>query len=252
MTDQRPRVLRELGVELERVAAQALHDKPKRPRLSLSGTRAIIALTALAGATTLAIVLISVSFHVSSANHHESQPPALGLDAEFVVLRRPAEPGDRLPPLAVSVVESSRQYLWFGLQLDRSRLIIATRTVKVWLVPGTTQRICLVGGRSAPPNGTTLMCGDRPEEGAIGSVGDTVVGIVPAGSSDPTAAIRDGRATRLTLTDGAFAFHHTPGQLPVNVYFTSPTGTRERFHIAMPPGYPTVASIYSHFRDAPH
>lgn len=244
MTDHRPRVLLELDTELERVAPRALSGaSSERTRRRSPRWRFALSLTALAAAGVFAFIVgFNGRDHV--AGRARLLPAGnLALDAAFVVLRRPARAGDGLPDSELHFFqEHSTAFHIFGLEPARSRRIVVKANVTVWLVPGPRE-LCLVGvvgepiadggsGASYPVGCDTADSAKR--NGMIGTFGDMVAGVLPAGSNHVEAVVRDGRTTAVRLTEGEFAFPYRRQDLPLDVDYVDPTGARQQFYVPPP------------------
>jgi hypothetical protein len=244
-------ILAEFGELLERRAfasdaqpgpdhARAVRSRSRWPhgRVSLSA--------AIAGGCALAVlIVIALIGHRGAVGTHSAQPEPAGLEAAFVVLRRAPEPRDGLPAQELFALSHSHAFHTFGLQPSRSRFLIATDAVTVWLVPGSKQWICLVARiadrRPRQGPGTSIACSSNrgaERQGMIGFEGNTVVGLLPDGSSGHVEVTgRDGPPKKVTLTEGAFAFRYSSSQLPISVYYTGPTGSSDHFLLDFGPAH---------------
>ena len=258
MNEQSPQVLKDLGAELERVARQKLSERPARRRRSTAARGVTAAITTLAVVCGIAAI-VAIGGHMRPTTRQTTTPAPPPLEAAFVVFRRPAEPADRLPSLQLRVLEHSPLFRRLGLQPSQSRRLITTATVTVWIVPGSPE-ICLIaaiadGRPRQGPTATEGGCSSAApaeRQGAIGSFGDTVAGVLPDGSRDVILIRPGGQSTRLTLTNGAFAFRASPRESPIDVYYTSVGGAPRHIHLAPPPGYRVGQPLKGQVGRRPH
>ncbi len=245
---QRPRVLIELGAELDRAA--------RGGRRRRSGLRNLPA-PSLGGAATLVAVgcaLAVAAFAIVALGHRHPSPtttpqPALSPPAQrnprdlrdwFAALRRPSRPADRLPPQVSA--ELARPHLPSGLDRQASRRVISTRNLQVWLVPARRQ-LCDVEVNSGPrvPADTGFGAGCIGIAGAekygLVSSGETFQAVLPDGTSKVKVTFKDGSSILLTPNANGVILY-TPKQLMREYSFTSPTGATINQKIVIPPPAP--------------
>jgi hypothetical protein len=246
---QRPRVLIELGVELERAARDA--GRRRRIRLpaarlpSLGGVTTVVAVGCAVAVAGFAIIALGHGRHAlptPSTKPGSSQPARRlsgDLRAWFAALRRPPTAADRLPTqIALSMAHQSHLR---GLISGSSRRVISTHDLQVWVVL-IRRQLCEVEVQSGPRVPTRSGFG----AGCIGIAGAETYGLVSAGRSfeallpDGTSKVRitlrDGSSTLLTPNaDGVILYR--PKHLMSGYSFTGPTGARinRKVVIAPPP-----------------
>ena len=234
---QRPRVLIELGAELDRAARDGRRRGTSLrglPVPSLSGVGAFLAVGCALAVAAVAIVVLghgrpspaTTPRHALSAPGHRDREQ---LRAWFAALRRAPRPADRLPPHVSA--ELTQHPPGLGLALRSSRRVISTRDLQVWLVLAGRQ-LCEVDVNSGPRVPARSSFGD----GCIGTAGAEKYGLVSSGrktfqailpnaTSNVTITFTDRSSTALTPNaDGVILY---TGTRPISRYsFTSPTGAK--------------------------
>jgi hypothetical protein len=234
---QRPRVLIELGAELDRAARDGRHGASRLrdlPVPSLSGVGAFLAVgCALAVAAVAIVVLGHGNPSRETTPQHALSTPAQRdreqLRAWFPALRRAPHPADRLPPHVSA--ELTHQAPGSGLDLRSSRRVISTRDLQVWLMLAGRQ-LCEVEVNSGPRVPARSGFGD----GCIGTAGAEKYGLVSSGRETFQAILPDGTSNvMITFTDGSsdVLTPNADGVIlytatrPISKYaFTSPTGAK--------------------------
>lgn len=247
---QRPRVLIELGAELDRAARDGRRRKSRLrdlPVPSLSGVGAFLAVgCALAVAAIAIVVLGHADPSPETTPRHALSAPAQRdreqLRAWFPALRRAPQPADRLPPHVSA--ELTHHPPGSGLARRSSRRVISTRELQVWLVLAGRQ-LCEVEVNSGPRVPARSGFGDgcigtagAEKYGLVSSGRKTFQAILPHGTSNVTITFTDGSSDVLTPNaDGVILYTATR---PISKYsFTSPTGTkvnRTVLYTPRPPG----------------
>ena len=231
---ERPRVLIELGAELDR-AARGRRRRASRlrhlPVPSLSGVGALLAVgCALAVA---AVAIVALGHGRPSSTTGAVAPPAHRnpdhLRAWFAALRRPPRPADRLPSQVSA--ELTQHPLVAGMALRSSRRVISTRDLQVWLVL-ERRGLCDVDVNSGPRVPARIGFG----AGCIGIAGAEKYGllsagrkmfqaILPDGTSNVTITFIDGSSTVLAPNADGVILYNTTHRIG-RFSFTSPAGAR--------------------------
>lgn len=247
---QRPRVLIELGVELDRAA----RDAGRRRQIRLPAAR----LPSLSGVATILAVGCTVAvagFAIIALGHGRHSVPTTGtkpgssesgrrrsgdLRAWFAVLRRPPTAADRLPTqIAASMAQQPHARGWI---FRSSRRVISTHDLQVWMVLARGE-LCEVDVQSGPrvPTRTGFGAGCIGIAGAetygLVSAGKTFQALLPDGTSKVKITFDDGSSTLLTPNaDGVILY--TPKRLMREYSFRSPTGARINHKVVIPPRPP--------------
>jgi len=245
---QRPRVLIELGVELDRAAREAGRHRRRRVRgpwvPSLSGV-----VTLLAGVCALAVA----GFAIIAVDHRRPPTTATGrgspqvahrapsdLRAWFAALRRPPTALDRLPSQVVDSIAGHP--LGLGLNARSSRRVISTHDLQVWLVL-SRRGLCEVDVQSGPdiPARSGFGAGCINIAGAdkygLVSTGKTFQTLLPDATSKVKITFKDGSSTLLTPNRNGVILY-TPRKIMRRYSFTSPTGAKENQKVVISPHPP--------------
>lgn len=226
---QSPRVLIELGAELDRAARGPIAQR-RLVRLPKPGELA----TALAVAAAVAVAAIAVislgrgrrAASVAPGGHAHRQ----SLRSSFAALLRPRTAGDRIP-LRYRVNSPPGHPVAGGLEFARSRRVVSTAHEQLWLVPASRE-LCTVEINSGPrlPRNTGLSMGCITIAGAkrygleMWST-ETFTAILPDGTSPVRLTFRHGGTVTLVPDSDGVVSYHSRRTLR-SVAFTAPNGTR--------------------------
>jgi len=222
--------------------ARGSHVGPRRSkRVDFARSRIWPALSMIVAALSLAALVTALlvdhgttrrpTSPVRQGAAHPSLPSALR--ASFVSLRRPLTADDTLPNDIVSAL--AHEHIT-GVDPSLSRLLLATSTETIWLVPGpeTTcivARQPLLASRRVQDISSTCSADTAAEQrGIIFIPGGIIAGVLPDGSSNPSITLKDGSTMHLaTNNDGAFAEQLDPR--PTSLSYTGPDGTQNSLRI---------------------
>ncbi len=192
------------------------HPEPGTVAVSL----ATIAGLAVIG--TFLVLLAPSPKHRATATRNASLGAKVALQRAFPVLATPRSDADRLPARLMSVLRHRRLS---GLALNQSRLIVESHGVALWLIPGRGWVCAAVATDQARVVGAG--CDRLSNARRLGFVSlrgsNTLIGVLPSGSSDVTVIARDGRKTDLSPSvRGGLALHSVTPLAQAS--WTGPTG----------------------------
>jgi hypothetical protein len=223
----RPRVLIELGAELDRAArSPAARRLPTRPPGALSAALAIGIAVVVA-----AVAVIGLGHRqrpaptVTPAGH----APSRSLEASFAALRRPRTAVDPIP--THYRLSPEPHPIAAGLRFADSRRVVSTAHEQLWLVPARHD-LCTVeidSGPRIPRNtGFGMGCITTAAAERVGLVqwsSHTLIAILPDGTGPVRLTFRRGGAiTVVPDNDGVIEFHSR--RVLRRYAFTTPEGTR--------------------------
>lgn len=242
--NQRPRVLIELGVELDRAARNATSHRRRRlrwaPTPTLNNVVAFLAVSCALAVAGFAIIALShgrPSSPTAVGRHHASGD----LQASFAALRRPRTAGDQLPSQALNNI--THHPLTSGMKPAQSRRVIAMRNLQMWLVPARRELCDVVvnHGPGGPANsgfGTGCIgIAGAEKYGLVASGQTTLTAVLPDGSSDIKVTFKDGSST-LLAPDANGAIVYQPKRLIREISYTSPAGEPIKHVVLSPPRPP--------------
>lgn len=256
--NQRPRVLMELGVELDRAARNATSRRQRRrwvPIPPLSKVVAFLAVgctLAVAGFAIVALGHRGPSSPTATGKHGASTPArhaAGDLQASFAALRRPRMAADRLPSQVRYSI--AHRPLVSGMKTGLSRRVIATRDMEMWLVPARRELCDVVinHGPGGPTNsGYGIGCISTAGAKKYGLVafGKTMVsGVLPDDSSDIKVTFKDGSSALLAPDANGAIVYKTKRSIR-DISYTSPAGAPIKHSVLPPRSNPIIKDCLAH------
>lgn len=200
----------------------------RRPSLgTVTAVLAVMAAVATAGAFMTLAVHRAPGPGVGSANKapaKNARPISGSLESSFPVLRRPRKAADVVPAGVVKGL--SRVDRRLGLNFRRSRVVITTAAVTIWLVPGRGW-LCTIraNDRSMAGGGGCDSVTNAMKVGFISRSQHTLLGVLPVGSSAVLVTRKGGSAVKLTPNNSGVVRLSSARSLS-GVTWTGPDGVR--------------------------